>query len=56
MPKRGTLGSAGYDISSPIEFTLQPNEVIKIPTGIRCSIDEGWVLKLYPRSSVGFKY
>lgn len=56
LPKRGTSGSAGYDISSPIGFVLQPNEVIKLPTGIRCSIEEGWVLKLYPRSSVGFKY
>ena len=56
LPKRGSTGSAGYDISSPIGFTLLPDEVFKLPTGIRCSIDEGWVLKLYPRSSVGFKY
>lgn len=56
LPKRGTSGSAGYDISSPVAFVLQPNEVYKLPTGIRCSIDEGWVLKCYPRSSVGFKY
>ena len=56
MPRRGTSGSAGYDISSPIGFILQPNDVFKLPTGIRCSIDEGWVLKCYPRSSVGFKY
>ena len=29
---------------------------IKIPTGIRARIDDGWVLKLYPRSSLGFKF
>ena len=56
VPKRATLGSAGYDFFSPINFTLQPNSSIKIPTGIKCRIDEGWVLKCYPRSGLGFKY
>ena len=54
LPKRATLGSAGYDFFAPEEFTLFPNQTIKIATGIK--IDEGWVLKLYPRSSLGFKY
>lgn len=56
MPSRATSGSAGYDFFSPITFSLKPNEEIKIATGIRCKIDEGWVLKIYPRSSLGFKY
>ena len=56
LPVRATAGSAGYDFKSPIAFTLKPNETIKIPTGIRVAINEGWVLKIYPRSSLGFKY
>lgn len=56
LPKRATAGSAGYDFFAPFEFSLAPNETIKVPTGIRCKIDEGWVLKIYPRSSLGFKY
>lgn len=56
LPKRATTGSAGYDFFAPKSFTLEPNESIKIPTGIRVKIDEGWVLKIYPRSSLGFKY
>ncbi len=56
LPKRATLGSAGYDFYSPVEFTLSPGEQITIPTGIRVKIDEGWVLKCYPRSGLGFKY
>ena len=56
LPKRATSGSAGYDFFAPFEFSLKPNETIKVPTGIRCKIDEGWVLKIYPRSSLGFKY
>lgn len=33
-----------------------PNQTIKIPTGIRVLIDNGWVFKIYPRSGLGFKY
>ena len=56
LPKRATVGSAGYDFYSPIDFRLIQNRTIKIPTGIRCRIDEGWVLQIYPRSGLGFKY
>ena len=27
-----------------------------LPTGVRAKMDEGWVLMLYPRSGLGFKY
>jgi dUTP pyrophosphatase len=27
-----------------------------MPTGIRAEIREGWVLQIYPRSGLGFKY
>lgn len=56
LPQRATVGSAGYDFYSPLDFVLAPGETIKIPTGIRVQIDEGWVLKCYPRSGLGFKY
>ena len=56
LPKRATKGSAGYDFYSPIDFELNPGQTIKIPTGIRVRIENGWVLGLYPRSGLGFKY
>ncbi|MBQ9734809.1 MAG: deoxyuridine 5'-triphosphate nucleotidohydrolase [Clostridia bacterium] len=56
LPKRATAGSAGYDFFAPESFTLSPGETAKIATGIRVRIDDGWVLKIYPRSSLGFKY
>ena len=56
LPVRATSGSAGYDFFAPFDFTLAPSQTIKIPTGIRCEIDEGWVLKIYPRSGLGFKF
>lgn len=56
LPRRATSGSAGYDFFSPVSFMLKPGESILMPTGIRARIDDGWVLKLYPRSGFGFKY
>ena len=56
LPTRATAGSAGYDFFSPLEFSLKPQETIKIPTGIRVEIENGWVLKCYPRSGLGFKF
>ncbi|MBR6326454.1 MAG: dUTP diphosphatase [Lachnospiraceae bacterium] len=56
LPVRATAGSAGYDFKSPIDFTLQPGETIKFPTGIRSCMREDWVLCMFPRSGLGFKY
>lgn len=56
LPKRATRGSAGYDFLSPVDFVLNPGETIKIPTSIRAYMENGWVLMLYPRSGLGFKY
>lgn len=56
LPKRATKYSAGYDFFTYKDLTLKPNETIKIPTGIRCKIEDSYVLLITPRSSLGFKY
>lgn len=56
LPKRSTSLSAGYDCFSTIDFTLNPGETIKIPTGLKSYMLPGEVLKAYPRSGHGFKY
>ena len=56
LPRRATSGSAGYDFFAPVGFELPAGGSIKIPTGVRAIIEEGWVLTLYPRSSLGFKF
>lgn len=56
LPRRATKGSAGYDFFAPVGITLAPGETIKVPTGIRCEMEYDWVLKIYPRSGLGFKY
>lgn len=56
LPARATAGSAGYDFYTPVAVTIRPGEIVKIPTGIRAEMNEGWVLAVFPRSSLGFKY
>ncbi len=56
IPKRATVGSAGYDFVCPFDIDIKPKQLVKIPTGIRCYMEKGYVLSIYPRSSLGFKY
>ncbi len=56
LPVRATSGSAGYDIISPMDFTLKPGESIRIPSGLRARITEGWVLFILPKSGLGTKF
>ena len=56
LPRRKTLGSAGYDFYMPYDLVLEPGQTAKIPTGIRARMENGWVLCLFPRSGLGFKY
>lgn len=56
LPTRATDGSAGYDFYAPREYIFMRGEPCTIITGVRCRIDPGWVLTLFPRSGLGFKY
>ena len=56
LPKRSTRFSAGYDFFSLFDFTLKPNEIIKIPTGVKIKMNDDEMLMLVVRSSQGFKY
>lgn len=55
LPKRATAGSAGHDISIPFDISIAPGDKLKIPTGIRCKMDNGYVMLVFPRSSLGIK-
>ncbi|HIT42966.1 MAG TPA: deoxyuridine 5'-triphosphate nucleotidohydrolase [Candidatus Caccovicinus merdipullorum] len=56
LPRRATAGSAGYDFFLTLPIVLRPGESIKVPTGIRARMNVNWVLQIYPRSGLGFKY
>lgn len=57
LPTRATAGSAGYDFFFPFPLANIPCEhSIIIPTGIKCKMDDGWVLGLFPKSRLGNSY
>ena len=61
LPQRATEGSAGYDFFSPVALTVNPDDYVLVPTGIRFVADLSpsetrIVLMIYPRSGLGFKY
>ncbi|MBR1417162.1 MAG: deoxyuridine 5'-triphosphate nucleotidohydrolase [Bacilli bacterium] len=56
LPKRKTKYSAGYDFIAINDFELKPNEIIKIPTGIKAKFLDNEFLMLAVRSSMGFKF
>ncbi len=56
IPKRSTKSSAGYDFESLIDFTLKPGEIGKYPLGVKANMNDGEVLLVVVRSSMGFKY
>ena len=55
LPCRATAGSAGYDFIAPAETVIPAGGTALIPTGIRAEMNPGWVLILFPRSSLGFR-
>ncbi len=56
IPQRDSDSTAGYDIYILNDIKLEPNEIIKIPTGLKCFFGKDEVLLLVVRSSMGFKY
>lgn len=56
LPRRATSDSAGYDIQTPMNIDLDPEEEIIVPTFLKCRIESGWFLGLFPKSGLGWKY
>ena len=56
LPRRDTEFAAGYDFKALFDYTLEPGEIKKIPTGVKANMEGDEVLLLVDRSSMGFKY
>lgn len=61
LPERATIDSAGYDFYAPNTYVIHPHEYTVIDTGIILEDNDFYgvppcALKIYPRSSYGFKY
>lgn len=57
IPKYATKGAAGFDLfcNNKEDIIAKPNHVVKVPTGLKMSIPEGYFGAVYPRSSAGIK-
>lgn len=55
VPRRATPESAGYDFYLPRNLILRPGETVSFSTGIIVDLAPGYVLMLFPRSSLGVK-
>lgn len=57
VPSYGSIGAAGFDLYCANEETIvaRPDQLVKIPTGIKMQIPEGYFGAIYPRSSAGIK-
>lgn len=56
LPSRGSTAAAGYDLFLVEDLTIAPNEIVKIPTGIKMRCEKDEVLLIIVKSSTGFKY
>ena len=54
-PKRGTSGSAAWDLWSAKAATVPPGETVRVPIKLRLAIPEGYWLLLLGRSSLAAK-
>ena len=56
LPTRDSKATAGYDFFLLEDLEINPNEIIKIPTGVKAYFEEDEVLLIFVRSSMGFNY
>lgn len=55
LPTRGSKIAAGYDFYAPEAFTIPAGKTYVVWTDVKAYMQEGEVLKLYVRSSIGIK-
>ncbi|HOI85904.1 MAG TPA: dUTP diphosphatase [Acholeplasmataceae bacterium] len=55
IPIRATDSSAGYDLSSIEEVTIEPKAIKLVPTGLKVMMQKDEALFIFPRSSLAIK-
>lgn len=55
MPTRGTPGSSGLDVYTPIDVFIQPRKDVLIPLDLAFEIPFGWDLSVYNKSGIATK-
>ena len=55
IPKRGSEGAAGLDLSSIIDATIPPGGKMGVPTGVAIKLPQGVYGRIAPRSGLAYK-
>jgi dUTP pyrophosphatase len=56
LPRRATKGSGAYDFYAKTNYTVKPNEIVKIWTDVKAEMDKDVILLINVRSSMGGKW
>lgn len=58
LPKRQSDEAAGFDLSASIaeDITLNPGELVTVPTGISLEMEKGYAGLVFGRSGLGIKH
>ena len=56
VPSYAKAGDAGADLSTRIDFTINPGERMLVPTGISIALPNGYVALVHPRSGLAIKH
>jgi deoxyuridine 5'-triphosphate nucleotidohydrolase len=55
IPTRGTNGSSGLDVYTPIDITIEPRKDVLVPLDLSFNIPYGWDLVVHNKSGVSTK-
>lgn len=55
MPSRGTPGSSGLDVYTPVDIDIYPRKDALIPLDLAFEIPFGWDLSVYNKSGIATK-
>lgn len=56
IPKYQSVGSAGFDLHSTIDYELYPSQSVLIGSGLAMAIPLGYELQIRPRSGLAYKH
>jgi len=56
LPTYAKAGDAGADLTTRIDFTINPGERMLVPTGISNALPNGYVALVHPRSGLAIKH
>jgi dUTP pyrophosphatase len=55
LPAYETSGAAGFDLASSVDMTVEPGQVVLVPTGLVIEVPAGHLLGVFARSSTPLK-